>query len=719
MFSNKRYNKVNNPYLTASILSKVFFLWTWPIFKTGLNQTITEKDISTNNPTLESKKLTDNFNRLWSKELKSASPSIFRIVFKYCGCSVIVKSLIYTVLELFCYAGRPICLGLLVEYFSASSKIKESQAYWYGAGLVGSVFFPLIGFHQLTFHLRLASERTRIGLSGLIYKKIMQISKATSSDGLNAKAINILSTDMSKFELAFIFVYRLWRGPLETLVFGFLMYREIGSPALIGLLLLVSFIPFQIWAGKKAVYFRRLTAERTDYRVKLMNEIIQGIQVIKMYAWEKPFSKLVSQIRKKEIKGYKGRAFVMAAVKSSSILSKISIFLSILGYIYMENELTARKVFMISSFFNILSDSMTHQFPLAITLCGEVYVSFARIGEFLMEGDHRQKVKIYDSEVKQSLFENKYKNDDYVCEKRIYKNEKFKEIKIENLLASWNDNFSLEVETLHITSSSFLGIVGPVGSGKSTLLSVILGEVPVKSGKVYISGKLSYASQEPWIFEGTIKENILFIEAYDEERYNKVLKVCGLLKDLEMFPNKDETLVGERGITLSGGQKARVNLARAVYRKADIYLFDDPLSAVDAHVGRWIFDNCLMKFLDGKIRILSTHQLQYAKSLNQIIALNFGKVVQEGLGPIILKDIASQDCKFTEEWHENKTLLAQETTNEKSSKKEHQQEGKVDWKCYLYYFQCLGNPFLILIIILLFISSRVLLTGVDFFLSRW
>lgn len=717
MITNESVVEVDNPFISANVFSRLFFLWTLPIFKTSLKQTITEKDVSRDNPTLECRKLTNIFSKLWESELHNPAPRVFRVVFKYCGWSVILMSSAYSALELCCYAGRPIFLGLLVEHFATSAS-SRSEAYWYGAGLVASVFFPLVGFHQLTFFLRLESERTRIGLSGLIYRKIMELSKTSSNDGLNAKAINILSTDMSKFELGFIFVYRLWRGPLEALVFGYLMYREVGVPAIIGLMLLVAFIPFQMWAGKKAVYYRRLTAERTDYRVKLMNEIIQGIQVIKMYAWEKSFAQIISDIRIKEIAAYKGRAFVMSTVKSLNIVSKISIFLSILGYIYMENDLTARKVFMVSSFFNILSDSMTHQFPLAIAICGEVYVSFSRIGEFLLEGDDRQNVKIYDSDVDQSLIKSKV-GIEAADNARIHINGSVKEVRIQSMTAKWDANSTLEIENLHIQSPSFLGLVGPVGAGKSTLLSAILGEVSIASGEVVISGKMSYASQEPWVFEGTIRENIIFTELYDSNRYKEVVRVCGLEKDLDDLPHGDDTVVGERGITLSGGQKARVNLARAIYRVADIYLLDDPLSAVDAHVGRWIFEECLTKYMKEKLCILATHQLQYLGDLDRVIVLNNGKVVDEGPGNTVLQGNDLNLKCHEEHLEENKKPASKSRESNKDQNKEHQQEGRVDWRCYLYYFKCLENPLFLFMVLALFVGSRVVLTGVDYFLSKW
>uniref|UniRef100_A0A1B0DIE6 Uncharacterized protein n=1 Tax=Phlebotomus papatasi TaxID=29031 RepID=A0A1B0DIE6_PHLPP len=150
---------------------------------------------------------------------------------------------------------------------------------------------------------------------------------------------------------------------------------------------------------------------------------------------------------------------------------------------------------------------------------------------------------------------------------------------------------------LTVEPSSLCAVVGPVGAGKSTLLQVILGELELDDGLMTVTGKISYASQEPWLFEGSVRRNILFVEEYDESRYKAVIRVCALEKDLAMLPYGDATIVGERGISLSGGQRARVNLARAIYKKADIYLLDDPLSAVDTHVGKHIFDKCIKEFL--------------------------------------------------------------------------------------------------------------------------
>lgn len=165
--------------------------------------------------------------------------------------------------------------------------------------------------------------------------------------------------------------------------------------------------------------------------------------------------------------------------------------------------------------------------------------------------------------------------------------------------------------TLTVEASKLCVIVGPVGSGKSTLLQVILGELELDDGRLEICGEISYASQEPWLFEGTVKNNIVFIEDYNEKRYREVVRVCALERDFQLLPQGDETIVGERGISLSGGQRARISLARAVYRKAEIYLLDDPLSAVDTHVGTHIFEQCIRDYLKVSNLKVTTNLLDY------------------------------------------------------------------------------------------------------------
>ena len=204
---------------------------------------------------------------------------------------------------------------------------------------------------------------------------------------------------------------------------------------------------------------------------------------------------------------------------------------------------------------------------------------------------------------------------------------------------SWNQKIfsdTLSDITLNVRNRNLLAITGAVGSGKSSLLAAILGELPLHRGKIAYHGKLAYVPQIPWVFSGTIRENILFGLPFNEERFKQVVHICELTKDLTNFTNGDLTEIGQRGVTLSGGQKARVGLARAVYSDADIYLLDDPLSAVDTKVGRRLFEGCILHHLAGRVRLLATHQLQYLKDVDIVVVMKNGSITHQGVYDALL-----------------------------------------------------------------------------------
>lgn len=338
-------------------------------------------------------------------------------------------------------------------------------------------------------------------------------------------------------------------------------------------------------------------AKKTDIRVRLMNEIISGIQVIKMYAWEKPFELIVKRARATEIKSITGANYLRGVFLSCAVfIERTTLFLTVITYVLLDNTITADKVYSMSQFFNLLQLAMAIYYPLAINMGAETLVSIRRLQDFLMM---EEKVE--------ALIE---KTND-------------KEIVIKNVEASWVPGTpTLNNFNVHVEPGKLCAIVGPVGAGKSSVLQLILGELCKQSGEIKVGGEISYSSQEPWLFGSSVRKNILFGLEYDRQRYRKVVKVCALEPDFDQFPQRDQTMVGERGVSLSGGQRARINLARSIYREADIYLMDDPLSAVDTHVGKHLFEECIIKHLAGKTRILVTHQLQYLKKADHIVVIN-------------------------------------------------------------------------------------------------
>lgn len=392
--------------------------------------------------------------------------------------------------------------------------------------------------------------------------------------------------------------------------------------------------------------FRLQTALKTDERVRFMDEIISGIQVIKMYAWEKPFSKLIILARKLELKVVRKNSYVRGLYMTFLLFTtRMALFCTMLTMALTHEPITAARIFVVSAYFNILSQTMSQMFVRGVAEIAEVLVALRRLRQFLVyeeKGSEQKKRSLIvslatttngkpekefgipdDVMVMAKNATARWSTAEEVKQKKVKKSQKlnkrsdseqtidFKQPTLENL------NFSCEKGTL-------VGVVGAVGSGKSSLLQAILKELPLESGQILINGSVSYAGQEPWVFASSIRQNILFGEHYVKERYDVVVKACSLLSDFAQFPFGDQTIIGERGSSLSGGQKARVSLARAMYRISDIYLFDDPLSAVDAHVGRHLFEECIgpkNKLCKRQTRILVTHQVHFLKDADWLIVL--------------------------------------------------------------------------------------------------
>nr|CAD7197499.1 unnamed protein product [Timema douglasi] len=382
-----------------------------------------------------------------------------------------------------------------------------------------------------------------------------------------------------------------------------------------------------------------------------MNEIISGIQVIKMYTWEIPFSKVVAAARENEIHEIRITSYLRALMYSFQMFTtRLTLFFTLLMYVLLGNDITAEKackhslslsiVFVVASFFNIMKLSMTDFFPRAIANGAEGIVSIKRIQSFLSYEELASLKDVREvsrKDVKDSVVMLSYK-DNSDCEKPdTLKNGvppgSGLGVTMSHVTAKW---FSESVENtltnvnLTVKPGRLLAIIGPVGAGKTSVLHIMLRELPLASGSVTVQGKISYAAQEPWLFAGSVRNNILFGESYDRERYRDVVRVCALRRDFELLPHGDKSVVGERGISLSGGQRARINLARAVYKKADIYILDDPLSAVDAHVGKHLFEDCITGFLRRKTCILVTHQLQFLSHVDHIVILKHGSIEAEG-----------------------------------------------------------------------------------------
>ena len=385
--------------------------------------------------------------------------------------------------------------------------------------------------------------------------------------------VNLMSVDAQKVHDLFVFLPLIWSGPFQIIVSFISLFLLMGWPVIAGFLLLLLLIPLNIFITKLEKKYHSKQMKIKDDRSKLMNEILAGIRIIKMYAWEDSFLAKVTGFRNKELKQLRNSKLLRAntgfTISCAPFLVSIVTFAT---YVYLDgNVLTAEKAFVSIALFNIM------RFPLFIlpNLVNSIVaykVSVKRLSKYL-KGEELDEKDV----------------------KRILETDKSDlAVEIVNGSFSWDHDRPLLSEiNLNVQKGNLIAVVGKVGTGKSSLLSAMLGEIHRVSGDVTICGKVAYVAQQPWIQNETVRDNITFTKKYKAEKYSGIVDACSLRTDLDLLQMGDLTEIGEKGINLSGGQKQRVALARAVYNNADIYIMDDPLSAVDAHVGKHIFDNVI------------------------------------------------------------------------------------------------------------------------------
>ena len=304
------------------------------------------------------------------------------------------------------------------------------------------------------------------------------------------------------------------------------------------------------------------------------------------------------------------------------ISTPLATLVTVITLILTGQPVTPVTVFTFLSFINVLSGGFCMIFSYASIQTYDAYVSLSRIQDFLLLNNlDSTKTTINPPEgTEKSCFSNNSKKSQQETILRVNQQQQKNE----------SEESSLQFIDFTAEKGSLTVITGPVGSGKSTLLSAIAGEVPDRNGAITFRGNVVYVPQIAWIFSGTIRENILFGEQYDEDKYNRVIEACALTQDIQKFPDCDQTIVGERGVVLSGGQRARVSLARAVYAEGELYLLDDPLSAVDSKVAHHIFRECIKGLLGKKTRLMTSHQERIMRDADNVIVLSKGRVLSQG-----------------------------------------------------------------------------------------
>ncbi|XP_076736105.1 ATP-binding cassette sub-family C member 4 [Maylandia zebra] len=732
-----------NPLATASFFSRVFLCWLNPLLQLGQKHRLEKGDMYSVLPEDLSETLGEELQRCWNEEVKKASkelwkPQLSRVLIKCYGKSYALAGLFEFFLEAI-KVIQPLLLGKIILFFEnyhPDDQRSLCMAYVYAAAMSISTFGLTILQHLYYYHVQRTGMRIRVAMCHMIYRKALGLSTESIGRTTTGQIVNLLSNDVNHFDEITLRLHYLWAGPLQAMVIIVFLWYEIGPSCLAGVATIAVMMPIQTWFGKLFGIFRSKTAVLTDSRIRIMNEVVSGIRIIKMYVWEKWFSALVTEVRKKEIsrilKSSYLRGLNMASFFASS---KLIIFVTFTVYTLLGNTMTASQVFVTMSLYGTIKVTLTLFFPLAIEKLSETVVSIRRIKNFLLlEEIERKNIMLPLAEKGGNSIE------------------------IEKLTCYWDKSLdapSLQNVSITAKSHQLLTVIGPVGAGKSSLLSAILGELPRDTGTLKVKGQLTYASQQPWVFPGTIRSNILFGRELNPKKYEQVLRACALKKDLEMFPDGDLTLIGDRGATLSGGQKARVNLARAVYEDADIYLLDDPLSAVDAEVGKHLFDKCICGLLKNKCRILVTHQLRHLREVDQILVLKEGQIMvqgsyselqssdldmvsllrrdeeQEQLSPFADPEKLSLQSRWTNDSHSSHCFLncplpPESTYTEhlpveaiQTIAEETRAEGNVSSHIYFTYFTAGCSLLVLMVIVFLSILAEVAYILQDWWLVYW
>ncbi|KAF9951567.1 hypothetical protein BGZ72_006947 [Mortierella alpina] len=649
-----------SPEARASLISLVFLSWMTPLFKAGYRRQIQESDIAEMLPKWRTDVLGQQLHERWEQEkvraaAKGQSPRLLRALVRF------VLPTTWFVLGQVCLFVSdnisrlvPFIVFWIIKFLKDTQLGSAPPPSWHGYGFAFLLLTTCLLQSVLSQIWCMACDRSglllRNALVDMVFRKATVLSSKARLEYPDGTIFNLMSTDTSRIGDPMQGIPLLVAVPLGTLTTVAMLWYLMGPSALVGTILLMTVNPMQAWAMAKLSSLRERASRIKDTRIRVMTEILQGIKVIKFFTFEPSFLKTLSEIRLSELKCMSYLLQVRGFIYSTS--SSLPVFASALSFVLyaaLGNKLEPEIVFPALALFTGLRVPML-VLPYCYSEASDALVSVRRIEKFLLAQETQPLPPVDDSHEYALSIEDAAFYWDQLPQKSSpssanttpssehNNNDNDSEEEQRPLLSSQDLGSTAAPEirpflrdiNIHIPRNSLVAIVGPVGSGKSSLLQAIVGNMNQCQGNLVRGASIGYASQTPWIQNATIRENILFDTPMDEDRYWRVVKACSLEQDLESFKYQDETLIGERGVNLSGGQKARLSLARSVYYGADIVVMDDPLSAVDAHVGRRLWEDCILQELRGQTRIIATHQLHVLPDVDYVICMKEGRVAEQG-----------------------------------------------------------------------------------------
>ncbi|XP_018309833.1 multidrug resistance-associated protein 1 isoform X3 [Mycetomoellerius zeteki] len=624
------------PEQSSSFPSRIMFAWFDSLAWKGFRKPLETSDLWSMNPEDMATEIVPKFDKYWNKNLRKTDEvesvkvsyrqtsgqvdfngsrkkkvaSILPPICKAFGATFMFGAFLKLIQDIMTFIS-PQILKLLIDFIEGDEPMWKG--YFYSVLLLLTAMLQTLVLSQYFHRMFLVGLRIRTALIAAIYRKALRMSNAARKESTLGEIVNLMSVDAQRFMDLTAYINMIWSAPLQIVLALYFLWNILGPAVLAGLAVMIILIPVNALIANKVKTLQIRQMKSKDERVKLMNEVLNGIKVLKLYAWEPSFEQQILKIRVKEIQVLKEAAYLNAG--TSFIWSCAPFLVSLVSFttyvlIDEKNVLNSTIAFVSLSLFNILRFPLS-MLPMMITNIVQAYVSVKRINKFMnMEELDPNNVQHDPSEPHALVIENgTFCWDSEEIERPILRN-----------------------INLHVEQGQLVAIVGTVGSGKSSLLSALLGEMDKISGKVNTKGSIAYVSQQAWIQNATLQDNVLFGKALNKSVYNCVIEACALTPDFKMLPAGDQTEIGEKGINLSGGQKQRVALARAVYNDSENYFLDDPLSAVDSHVGKHIFEKVLGPngLLKNKSRVLVTHSITYLPEVDNIIVLKDGEITESG-----------------------------------------------------------------------------------------
>ncbi|KAF9108264.1 hypothetical protein BGX29_001994 [Mortierella sp. GBA35] len=648
-------------YEKANLFSRISFHFLQPILRNGYKGPLSAMDIQGMMPhRIKTEYSHDLLNNRWQRAMTKAEsrgkePSLFLTIMKTYSWGWIPIMVFRLAASSFTYV-LPVLLNQILNFIESYST-EEPQPTSLGTILAFGMFFASVlsafcigQYYQTAINV---GVEIRTALVAMVYRKSLRLSNAAKQSNTAGEISNHMSVDAERWLHAVTSLPMLVSIPYEIALALWLLYNQIGWSIFVGLVFIVVLISTQGFIAKAYMQAKIKKMEAADHRMRLMNEILAGIKIVKLYGWEDSFKQRVTTYRDQELVNLRffGKLQVFMSTMFQSLpmvasLISFSVYATAGGPDFGPGEITPQRIFVAISLFGLLAK------PIGLTAgmmneSASALVSTRRIEKFLLaeeiSGSNTELIRQMPDdpnvpivEIKDGVFAWDPEGHEGDSEAKAKANkESAHEDKdaLEEKAASKKDRGpTLTNINLEFKRGELAAVVGRVGQGKSSLLNAIIGDMYKHQGSVRVYGRIAYVPQQAWILNATVRDNILFGNTFDQAQYDIVLMACGLLPDIAMLPAGDMTEIGERGINLSGGQKQRVSLARAAYDDADLYLLDDPLSAVDAHVAQHLWKSLLGPngLLKDKTRVLVTHAVQFLGDTNRIVVLKDGQVSETG-----------------------------------------------------------------------------------------